>query len=506
MPQKLLKEVKNVHPIWILTNLSCYDFHDGGRLGTQPVIHAIGQFWQKLTLAQQFALASLIVILPGSLGIAWWIPQRINDAVIKNAAAGTALYMESLMVPLIPQLQDNKKLSEETRSGLDSLLKRARQDGKLVSIKIWQLDGTVAYSSFADVIGKKFEPSASFLIAREGGLGVSYDELAHEEDKNEQAAGIPLLEVYAPVRNPDTRQVVALSEFYADGSTLGRDIARATRLSWLVVGLAASALIGVLSFIVSKASELITSQRQKLEHQVGELQNLLAQNESLRDNLRRANEDVSHVNEQVLERVGADLHDGPAQLLTFVMLRMSRLKKLVSSDATAEGAVSEMAGIISDALRAIRNLSTGLMLPELASLGFVQVLEKAVKLHKDYTNSEVSLTVDLDRDVENQALKTCAFRFVQEALTNSFKHAGGRGQAVHVAWRRGLQIAVSDTGPGMNTTVGGQGLGLLGMRSRIEAQSGTLDVILPVSGGVRLVAHFPEKLEILDRRKNWKQK
>ena len=120
------------------------------------------QFWQKLTLAQQFALASLIVILPGSIGIAWWIPQRINDAVIKNAASGTALYMESLMAPLVPELQNNTGLSPETRQKLDSVLARARADGKLVSIKIWRLDGTIDYSTFAEVIGKKFEPSDSF--------------------------------------------------------------------------------------------------------------------------------------------------------------------------------------------------------------------------------------------------------------------------------------------------------------------------------------------------------
>jgi signal transduction histidine kinase len=464
-------------------------------------MQSLTHFWQKLTFAQQFALASLIVILPGSIGIAWWIPERINDAVIKNAASGTALYMESLMEPLIPQLQDKAELSPETRHELDKLLMSARRDGRLVSIKIWRLDGTVIYGSFPDVIGKKFEPSESFLIAREGGLGVSYDEAAHEEDRNEQAAGIPLLEVYAPVRNPETRQVVALSELYADGSSLGRDIAKATRLSWLVIGLATSALIGVLSFIVSKASELIASQRLKLETQVGELQQLLAQNTALKDNLRRANEDVSHVNERVLERVGADLHDGPAQLLTFVMLRMSRVKRLVSSDRAAEGAVSEMAGIISDALRAIRNLSTGLMLPELANLSFTQVVEKAVKLHKEYTNSEVSLHFALDRDVANQALKTCAFRFIQEALTNAFKHAAGNGQAVQVKWQSGLQIAVSDSGPGIKSSSATERLGLVGMRSRIEALGGTLDVVSRKSGGTRLIACFPATLDVFERRK-----
>jgi signal transduction histidine kinase len=455
-----------------------------------------------LTLAQQFVLASLVVILPASMGIAWWIPQRINDAVTKNAAAGTVLYMEGLMRPLIPQLQNASALTPETRNDLDLLLKRARDDGKLVSIKIWQLDGRVIYSSFADVIGKKFEPSDVFLLAREGGLGVSYDETGHEEDQHEQAAGFPLLEVYAPVRNPDTRQVVAVSEFYTDGRALGNDIARATRFSWLAIGLATSALIGVLSFIVSKANELILSQRQKLEQQVGELRQLLSQNIDLQENLRRSNEDASRVNEKVLQRVGADLHDGPAQLLTFAILRMSRIKNMVSTDATAASAANEMSGIISDALRAIRNLSTGLMLPELADLTFAQAIEKAIMMHKEYTNSDVSLQFDLDRDIQNHALKICTFRFVQEALTNAFKHAGGRGQVVHVTWRDGLRITVSDGGQGMAKNGNGKGLGLVGMHSRIGALGGTLEVASSKAGGTQLTAFFPEKTDVFEHQGN----
>ena len=338
------------------------------------------------------------------------------------------------------------------------------------------------------------------MVAREGGLGFAFDETAHLEDALEQAAGVPLLEVYAPVRNVDTRQVVAVSEFYADGRVLETDIAKATRLSWLVIGLAASALIGVLSFIVSKASGLILNQRQELEQQVGELRHLLEQNDELRENLRRANEDVSHVNERVLEQVGADLHDGPAQLLTFVMLRFSRLAKLVSGNEQATGLTNEISSIVSDTLRAIRNLSTGLMLPEMASLTFSQGIEKAVKMHKDYTGTEVELAIDVAREIDNQALKTCAFRFIQEALTNAFKHGGGQGQKVNVNWQKGLQIMVSDSGTGVLAGKPGKGLGLIGMRSRIEALGGTLEVGKNATGGFRLVAFFPEQLAMFERR------
>ena len=46
-------------------------------------------------------------------------------------------------------------------------------------------------------------------------------------------------------------------------------------------------------------------------------------------------------------------------------------------------------------------------------------------------------------------------RFVQEGLANSFRHAGGKGQRVHVSGARGLvRVIVTDRGPGMASTAG----------------------------------------------------
>jgi signal transduction histidine kinase len=452
--------------------------------------------WQRLSLTQQFALAALTVVVPGAIAVGWWIPDRINDAVINNAAAGTVLYMDGLLGPFIPELSARQDLSMQSRVELDRLLKNARDDGKIVSIKVWRLDGTILYSSFAELIGKRFEPTDTFEQARNGGLGVSYDEAGRDEDAQEQKIGIPLLEVYTPVRDPATRQVIAISEFYADGSSLGRDITNATRLSWFIIGLAAAALLGALSFIVSKASELITAQRVKLEYQVDELQGLLAQNQSLRNSLRLANENVAQINERVLQRVGADLHDGPAQMLAYAMLRMTPLKKLAADRPGGASAVQEMNKILSDALRDIRHLSTGLMMPELSKLSLAGAAKLAADLHSEYTDTSVDVRISLNREFNNEALKTCVYRFVQEGLSNAFKHAGGKGQYVELSWSNGIVVRIVDAGGGMEHIADGKTrLGLAGMRSRIEAIGGTLDIAPAGSSGTQLTAYFPETID-----------
>jgi len=51
----------------------------------------------RLSLAQQFMLASLVILLTGMLIIGWWIGQQIEARVINQTAGVTALYVDSFI-------------------------------------------------------------------------------------------------------------------------------------------------------------------------------------------------------------------------------------------------------------------------------------------------------------------------------------------------------------------------------------------------------------------------
>jgi signal transduction histidine kinase len=91
-----------------------------------------------------------------------------------------------------------------------------------------------------------------------------------------------------------------------------------------------------------------------------------------------------------------------------------------------------------------------------------------------------------------------AFRIVQEALTNTLKHAGCTHASVVVRHGpAGLDLEVADDGRGTPSPVNGSGHGLIGMRERAALYGGTLDAgprpeggyvvraTLPLSGGSR---------------------
>ena len=89
----------------------------------------------------------------------------------------------------------------------------------------------------------------------------------------------------------------------------------------------------------------------------------------------------------------------------------------------------------------------------------------------------------------NQDLNTAFFRIFQETLTNVIRHA--RAQRVEIelaAEDAALRLSISDDGSG---GVERSGNGLSGMRERVVALGGTLDIESPRGGGTRLVLRLP---------------
>jgi signal transduction histidine kinase len=212
----------------------------------------------------------------------------------------------------------------------------------------------------------------------------------------------------------------------------------------------------------------------------------------LRDNLKSANQNVASTSEQILQRVGADLHDGPAQQLSYALLRLSSVRAQLTEAGKDQKAVEQLQGVLKDTLRDVRNLSSRLQMPELAGLSINDVVALAIKIHIDYTETAVKFETDAHPRRVSPEIKVCVYRFVQEALTNAFKHAGGKSQSVHVSGGENLQVTVSDSGPGFDgATNRGNAtrLGIKGMRARIEALGGEL--IIGGSEGAVLTATFP---------------
>jgi signal transduction histidine kinase len=86
-----------------------------------------------------------------------------------------------------------------------------------------------------------------------------------------------------------------------------------------------------------------------------------------------------------------------------------------------------------------------------------------------------------------------AYRIVQEALTNTIKHARATEVAVWVAWQPDqLVVRVADNGRGARAAarISGTGQGIIGMRERAALHQGTL-MAVPAERGYLVQARFP---------------
>jgi signal transduction histidine kinase len=454
---------------------------------------ALQRWWSGLALPKQFALAGAVVLLAGMISIGWWVASRIVRAVTFNAAAAVALYMDSSVAPLIQELQASGELTQATQEKLDQLLAAPPTAERIVAMKIWRLDGTVLYSKWRELIGKRFSISSNFRRAMAGEIAVEFDWTPDEDDAQERAIARDLFEIYAPVHGTGSPRVIAVAEFFANADKLRSDVRREVLSSWLIVGHVTLFMMAALWGIVLKGGRTIDEQRAQLKEQISELKTLLTQNEDLRVRLQRSNATVADANEHFLRRIGADLHDGPAQLLSYALLRIHRLAPLVDKFGS-EKERSELL-LIRDALkdthREVRNISEGLALPELGPIALREVIELAISSHERLTNTRVSITLEALPEDAPQSLKICIYRFVQEGLTNAFRHGGGLGQAVAARGTRSLEVSVSDEGPGFaadGALTGG--LGLAGLRARVEAIGGRFEMCSVQGQGTRLMACF----------------
>ena len=106
---------------------------------------------------------------------------------------------------------------------------------------------------------------------------------------------------------------------------------------------------------------------------------------------------------------------------------------------------------------------------------------------------EVQLEATLDGERLPGEVETTLYRIVQEALTNTIKHAGARKISILLMRRGGAATAViEDDGRGFDpTAVREDGLGLLGMRERVALLEGKLTVESSPDAGTTLVAEVP---------------
>lgn len=206
------------------------------------------------------------------------------------------------------------------------------------------------------------------------------------------------------------------------------------------------------------------------------------------DALRR----VVQAQELERRRLARELHDETGQALTSILLGLKPLEEALA-DHPARAGLGELREQVVSALQDVRRLAVELRPAVLDDFGLVAALERLLESYAEQSGIRVDFhsalgTARLPSDVE-----TALYRVVQEALTNIAKHANAGSVSVSVARRETTVAAtIEDDGEGFDLrSIGGDGIGLIGMRERLALLEGRLHVESRPGVGTTIVAEVP---------------
>ena len=460
----------------------------------------------RLTLSQRFMLASLVIMVAGMVGIGRWVSQQIEVGVIHRTAATTALFVDSFISPNLQELGQASVLSPEHQKLLSELMQNTPLGKQIVGFKVWSPAGKVLFSTDPSVVGRTFPLRDGPIRAFLGQVISDISSLDEEENITLRSIRSQLLETYSPVRLNGTGRVIAVAEFYQTVDDLQKEIAGASRRSWLVVGAAMLVMYVLLALFVRGASHTIQRQQIKLSDQVTQLTDLLGQNAELDERVRRAAARSAKLNERFLRRISAELHDGPAQDLGLALLRLDHVvDHTVASpdsgpaDCQNNPELENVQASLQRALTEVRAISSGLGVPQLENLSLEETVWRVVRGHERRTGSKVTVDMADLPLTSSMPVKITLYRVVQEALTNAYRHGGGVSQLVRIGVRDGiLELLISDGGPGFDcseTSNWESHLGLAGMRERVESLGGQFYTESQPGKGVQVFARLALKVE-----------
>ena len=434
----------------------------------------IGERLSGWSLSRRFAVTGGMVMVLTMLAIGQWVTIKITTNAIRSNAAATALFMDSIISPLVQELGESDTLSIGPIRALEEMLSSPSLSRRVGSIKIWKPDGLIAFASDLDIIGTRLPTSDNLAQAMTGIVVSGFDAADSPDSAFERSIGVPLVEIYSPIRENWTGNVIAVAEFYEDATELMATLRRARLQSWMATIIATVVIGFALYGIVDSGSREIDRQRRALEQRFTDSQRMSEENLRLRGRVERASSRVSEITEAYLRRVSADLHDGPAQLIGLASLRLDALVS-IGDEQQRKAEITALRRVLGDAIREIRVIGRGLSLPELADLPLDKVVRRAVVAHETRTGETIALDMSEGQRSASMAVKACLFRFLQEGLNNAYRHAPGAPVAVRARWDAGtLQVEVENGAarePPRN--VDGGGMGLVGLKERIESLGGT---------------------------------
>jgi signal transduction histidine kinase len=206
--------------------------------------------------------------------------------------------------------------------------------------------------------------------------------------------------------------------------------------------------------------------------------------------LRQLNETL----EQEIQRIAHAVHDEAGQLIFAARLAMSNVAH--DMEPSLQMRLQEVGAILDQVEKQLRRLSHELRPTILDDLGLVPALDFLAESVSTRAGLSIRIHSTLG-DRCSRKIETAVYRIVQEALANVARHALAKNIEIRLSIvAKYLHVVIDDDGVGfdapavLSRTVR-EGLGLIGIRERLNAVGGTLQIDSVVGRGTKLLFKIP---------------
>ena len=451
-------------------------------------------WWSRsLSLTQRLLAGAVIVVVLGMAALGFWTSETLKDGLLKGISSTAAASIDALIAWQLTDLGPERPLNPDDLERLGNIFAIGNEalSTRLLQIRLHDRSGEIIYDSGDGLV--ETEDRAPFIdAARAGVMTANLRELDVAPVGPVAAHRVSVLKVYAPIHVPGTADTLAVAELYFSAGALLALQAEAQRNVWILVAVIGAAIGGLLYLLVDRSSRLIRTQRERLAENLARSRRLARENLALHRSSEQLRLAATTSNENLLAQIGSDLHDGPLQLLTLIILRLTRDRGELPEGVDERAATVQLAR---DAISELRNISTGLVLPELAEMDLAGAISSAVSRHQELTGSKVALALSGVNFDTSDAMKVCAYRVVQEALNNAYRHGEHHGQKVAARLEDdALVLEIENRARASDAGAANDGrlpLGLKGMRFRVEALGGVLVADFGEADTSRVIATIP---------------
>jgi PAS domain S-box-containing protein len=246
-----------------------------------------------------------------------------------------------------------------------------------------------------------------------------------------------------------------------------------------------------------KAQEVLESWNASLERRVAER---TAEAETRMRQLGRLTGRLIQAEETERQRIADVLHEDLQQMLVAARMTLSVALEAVRNVATQEP-LKRVDEMLSQSIRLTRTLVQEIAVPAVKEGDLPSAVEWIALQVQNKFGLKVTLTVDGEMEPVSESVYLCLFRAVQEILFNVVKHARVQEAEVLIqkAMGRSVRVTVRDRGCGFSAEAlsaegkAGSGVGLYGIRERIEGLGGQMEIANAPERGSTVILTVPSQ-------------